>query len=195
MANAQNWTCDCGAVEIRVGLRSAARVVCYCKDCRALARHLDHEEILNDAGGTEVVQTLPESLAFLRGNEHLGCVNMSGADRLRWYATCCKTPIGTTLTSRFIPYISVIAAGLEDAPALGVIAAHAHRKHATARIEGDTGNMNKVMAGMVWRAVMSFATLGPWRSPFRDRNGRAIVEVQSLSDAERARAYDPVKQS
>lgn len=190
MPKAQNWTCDCGKVEIRIDLSNAARLVCYCADCRAFARFLDHSNILTEAGGTEVVQTLPERLNFVSGKEHLACLNMTGRDRLRWFANCCNTPIGTTLSSRFIPYISVIAAGFEDTTAIGPVLAHAHRKHATSRIEGDMGNMNRVMAGMAWRAATSFATLGPWKSPFRAPDGTPVTRVQHLSDADRARAYD-----
>ena len=195
MAKTQNWTCDCGKVEIRVGLANAARVVCYCADCRAFARYLNHTDILTRAGGSEVVQTLPERLEFLTGKEHLACLNMTGRDRLRWFASCCKTPLGTTLSSRFIPYIRVLAAGFEDATAIGPIIAHAHRKHATARIEGDMGSMKQAMAGMAWRAATSFITLGPWRSPFLASDGAPVAEVQHLSDTDRARAYDLPAQS
>lgn len=195
MAKKQTWRCDCGAVEIRIGLTHASRVVCYCTDCRALAHHLEHDHILTEAGGTEVVQTLPERLDFISGVDQLGCLNMTGGDRLRWFAKCCNAPIGTTLSSRFIPYISVIAAGFDDTATIGPILAHAHRKHATARIIGDMGSMNRVMAGMAWRAATSFATLGPWKSPFRNSDGTPVSKVHSLSAEERKHAYELPAQS
>ncbi|SMX24846.1 DUF6151 family protein [Boseongicola aestuarii] len=195
MAKAQSWTCDCGKVVINFNLSSAARVVCYCRDCRAFARYLDHANILTPAGGTEVVQTLPERFDFVSGKEHLACLNITGRDRLRWFARCCNTPIATTLSSRFIPYISVIAAGFPDATTIGPILAHAHRKHATPRIKGDMGNMNRVMTGMALRAAASFVTLGPWKSPFRAPDGTPVTEVQHMSDDERAHIYDQPAQS
>ena len=189
------WTCDCGEMQIRADLTRAARVVCYCRDCRAMARHLDHEALLNAAGGIEAVQTLPERLHFIRGKDRIACVNMTGRDRLRWYAGCCKTPLGTTLQSRFIPYISVLSTGFTGIDALGPVQAHVNRRHARARIDGDTGSTKRMLAGMALRAITSFATLGPWRSPFRQRDGSPVARVHHLSDTERARAYDPPAES
>jgi hypothetical protein len=56
--------CRCGTVSGWVKEpRSANRVVCYCKDCQAFAYFLGQEnQILDERGGSEVIQILPKNL-------------------------------------------------------------------------------------------------------------------------------------
>ena len=76
-------------------LASANQVVCYCKDCQMYALFLGREsDILDEHGGTHVLQLLPKNVAFTQGTEALACVRLSENGLLRWYASCCKTPIG-----------------------------------------------------------------------------------------------------
>lgn len=189
MASPRSWSCDCGEVRLRVGLAGAARVVCHCRDCRAFLVHLDHAHLLDAAGGTSVVQTLPERVEIVSGRDRIGCLYLSGPGRLRWFATCCRTPLGFTFRSRWVPYLSIVDGGFSASDGLGPVQAHAHRRQATARIIQDTGNMKRVMTGMALRAARSYLTAGPWRSPFRTMGGAPIAEPQPLGAAERARAY------
>jgi hypothetical protein len=42
--------------------------VCYCADCQAFARFLKREnEILDERGGTSIIQTIPANVTFAEG--------------------------------------------------------------------------------------------------------------------------------
>jgi len=89
--------CRCGQVEghvVRPG--PATRAVCYCKDCQAFARFLGHADSVLDAqGGSGIVATQPREVVFARGTEKIACMSLSERGMLRWYASCCNTPIAT----------------------------------------------------------------------------------------------------
>jgi hypothetical protein len=88
--------CSCGKFK-GILSQKVNRVVCYCQDCQAFARFLNRDrEILDEIGGTEIVQTTPKSVTFTAGTEYLACVRLTPNGLLRWYTTCCNTPIGNT---------------------------------------------------------------------------------------------------
>lgn len=105
--------CACGALRgvLRsVTPRSGNRCICYCDDCQAFAHFLGRADSILDAhGGTEVFQTSPARLEILAGREHLACMQLrAGSSLLRWYAGCCRTPIGNTPADWRIPFVGVI---------------------------------------------------------------------------------------
>jgi hypothetical protein len=85
------------------------RCVCYCADCQAFARFLKREhEILDDMGGTSIIQTIPANIRFTEGIENLTCMSLTENGMLRWYAACCNTPIGNTLSTPNLSFIGLI---------------------------------------------------------------------------------------
>jgi Family of unknown function (DUF6151) len=109
--------CRCGTIQGSVKEpHRANRVVCYCKDCQAFAHFLGQEsEILDTRGGTDVIQILPKNLTFTQGVEALACIRLSEKGLLRWYASCCNTPIGNTLANFKISFIGLVHNCLENA--------------------------------------------------------------------------------
>jgi hypothetical protein len=85
------------------------RVVCYCDDCQAFMHYLDRADLLDAHGGTDVVQLPPNAVVFDRGVEHIVGVRLTAKGMHRWYASCCKTPLGNTLT----PAVAFIGIQLE----------------------------------------------------------------------------------
>ena len=70
--------CRCGRLQGSVApTRSAQRVVCYCRDCRAFAHHLGGNDVLDAQGGIEIVASLPSKLRFDAGSETLACLSLS----------------------------------------------------------------------------------------------------------------------
>ena len=58
--------------------------VCYCYDCQAFAHFLvKSEEILDDRGGSEVIQVLPSNVTLTEGVEALACVRLTAKGLLR----------------------------------------------------------------------------------------------------------------
>jgi hypothetical protein len=107
--------CRCGKLRGQVDdRRVAARAVCYCKDCQAYG-HFLATSVLDAQGGTEVAATLPAAVRFDAGLEHLACMSLSPKGLYRWYASCCRTPIGNTPRDRRTSYVGLVRACL-DAP-------------------------------------------------------------------------------
>jgi hypothetical protein len=102
--------CRCGTVQGEVAApRSASRAVCYCRDCQAFARYLGHpDDTLNGRGGTQIFATLPRHVRFTQGTDRLQCMSLSPKGLLRWYAGCCRTPIGNTPRDRRISYVGLV---------------------------------------------------------------------------------------
>ena len=90
--------CRCGSIEGYVAApRVGARAICYCRDCQTFARFLGNpNEVLNGQGGTDIIATLPGHVHFTRGVDQLRCISLSHKGLLRWYAGCCRTPVGNT---------------------------------------------------------------------------------------------------
>jgi len=109
--------CRCGAVrgEMQPG-RAYARATCYCKDCRAYARFLGQPGVLDEAGGTDVVPTAPATVRLTAGAEQVACMSLSPNGTLRWYAGCCRTPLGNTSRNAGLPYLGLVTACLDATP-------------------------------------------------------------------------------
>lgn len=104
------FQCRCGALkgelaEPALGVRAA----CYCKDCQAFARLLGQADAVLDAqGGTEVVAIQSRHVRFTSGMPVLACMSLYPKGLLRWYASCCNTPIANTPRDWKLPYASMV---------------------------------------------------------------------------------------
>ncbi len=108
--------CNCGKVQGCVDQpKTINRLTCYCHDCQAFAHFLDRsDDILDCHGGTDIVQMLPKNISFAQGTEFLACMRLTEAGLLRWYTTCCNTPIGGTLSSHTLSFVGVVHNCLES---------------------------------------------------------------------------------
>jgi Family of unknown function (DUF6151) len=90
--------CNCGKLKGTLKRNDYVnRCVCYCADCQAFARFLKREhDILDERGGTSIIQTISANVIFTEGIENLTCMRLTANGMLRWYAACCNTPIGNT---------------------------------------------------------------------------------------------------
>lgn len=108
------FTCRCGETHWQApAVKSAARLVCYCKDCQAFANHLNASHVLDENGGTEITQTSPKSVTFTKGADNIKCLRLSPAGLMRWYAGCCDTPIANTLPNPGVPFIGFLMANAQ----------------------------------------------------------------------------------
>lgn len=77
------------------------------------AHYLDAAaEVLDLQGGTSIVQTVPSAVHITQGSDQLRCVVLKPAGLLRWYAACCRTPIGNTLASYKMHFVGLVQACL-----------------------------------------------------------------------------------
>jgi hypothetical protein len=108
--------CQCGTLKGFVtNPRSASRVICYCKDCQAFAHFLGRpDEVLDERAGSDVIQILPKDLTFTQGIDALACIRLTHKGLLRWYTSCCNTPIGNTLATPKISFVGLVHTCLQN---------------------------------------------------------------------------------
>ena len=102
--------CQCGKVQgVLTDLARTNRAVCYCKDCQAFAHALGQaDRVLDARGGSDIVQALPKNLRFMQGLDALACLRLTPKGLFRWYAGCCRTPIGNMLSTPRLSFIGLI---------------------------------------------------------------------------------------
>jgi hypothetical protein len=109
--------CRCGLVRgtaTDVSPRTGTRLFCYCDDCQAYARFLARQDVLDAHGGTEIFHLTPSQIAITEGEEHLRCLRLSPKGMLRWFAGCCNTPIGNTISAR-LPFVGLVDCFIDHA--------------------------------------------------------------------------------
>src|SRR3954453_16231866 len=115
MAKEVQVRCRCGEV---VGVVANAapqkvnRAVCYCDDCQAFAHQLGRPDLLDDRGGSDIIQIAPATLTLVRGQHRIAGLRLTAKGLFRWYASCCNTPMGNTLTPK-IPFVGIVAQTFE----------------------------------------------------------------------------------
>src|SRR5215831_301120 len=116
MSKNATLSCRCGEVRglvTSVSPHTVNRVVCYCDDCQAFLHHLGRAELLDAQGGTDIIQIAPASLSFVQGEERIVGLRLGPKGLYRWYASCCRTPVGNTV-SPAIPFVGIVAQAFES---------------------------------------------------------------------------------
>ncbi|MEM7740902.1 MAG: DUF6151 family protein [Pseudomonadota bacterium] len=107
-----SFSCSCGALTFEVAAvspKTGTHVHCYCTDCQAFATFLGHgDEVLDELGGTEIFQFVPSRLRVTSGAEHLAVLRFGEKGLMRWYASCCGTPIGNTSATPAVPIMGIV---------------------------------------------------------------------------------------
>jgi len=188
--------CGCGTLKGLVAHAEAAtRGVCYCKDCQAFARFLGHaDEILDESGGTDVVATLASNVTITEGANALACMSLTENGLLRWYASCCNTPIGNTTRNFKLPYVGLVHNCLEKSgasldAAFGPVRMRVNTQSAT-RGRPSSTPFATLAAVLHLMASIGRARLdGSYRrTPFFDpQRGTPVVASSVISRAERDR--------
>lgn len=188
--------CRCGAVEGRLenaGRETVNRVVCYCDDCQAYAHHLGRADLLDAHGGSDIVQVAPASLAYTRGTDRIAGVRLGPKGLYRWYASCCKTPLGNTVGPA-IPFVGILAQAFrspDDAfgPPIGGI----YGKYAVGTAPPGTTRLDLRIVGRALRKVVGWKVRGQaWPHPFFDRATRAPIYPVTVLTLEQRQALRPL---
>jgi hypothetical protein len=108
-------SCRCGTVKGVVAESAKVnRCVCYCRDCQAFAHHLGQAgQVLDADGGSDVIQTVPANVTITQGQSKLACIRLSPKGLLRWYASCCNTPIGNTPPTFKVSFVGLVHSCLD----------------------------------------------------------------------------------
>jgi Family of unknown function (DUF6151) len=188
--------CDCGALTGTVNAKnlSHCRAICLCDDCQAYAHYLQRADVLDANGGTDVYPVTPARIQITKGLEHLQCVRLNPKGMYRWYAGCCKTPIGNTMSSPAFSYVGMVGTVLKKKNSQEVL--DRLWGPMLARIQGQfgigelpPGTLRTASPGFLLR-VLRFIALSLIRhekrpSPFFDSAGEPRAKVSILTKQER----------
>ena len=182
------FSCDCKAVRGHLQAGAAARgvhAVCYCRDCRAAELWLGRPDPA--PGPVDVFQTTPDMIRFQSGTDRLGLLRLSPKGLMRWYATCCATPMFNTLRSPRLAFVGLLADRLDDTAALGPLIGRAFLPGTGGKTYRHEG-FNRIgfrIAKMMLAANLS----GKWRqTPFFDAVGTPTAPAHVISREERQAA-------
>ncbi|WP_202842333.1 DUF6151 family protein [Luteimonas saliphila] len=187
--------CECGQVEGAVEPGPAyTRATCYCRDCRAYARWLERPGLMDARGGTDIVAINPRAVRFTAGVDRVACMSLSPGGLLRWYASCCRTPLGNTPRDGRIAYVGLPAASLAPPAAVDAAFGPAGRtliNTGSAQGEVKATPVAFLVDGLRIVAGILGARLRRQRpSLFFDAEGQPIRAPAVLAQAERASLYD-----
>ena len=192
--------CRCGTLKGSVSHpEKVNRGVCYCRDCQAYAHFLGKaEDILDELGGTDVIATLPQYVTLTQGVEALACMSLTENGLLRWYASCCNTPIGNTQRNFKVSFVGLVHTCLEDPSktldsSFGPVRMRVNTKNA----KGTPESMPLSTVTSVLRFLTSVVRArldGSYkRTPFFDSHrGTPVVAPKVLSASERERVMNAV---
>jgi hypothetical protein len=190
-------SCRCGSLQGSVARTDRANHgVCYCRSCQAYAHFLGSpRDVLDQLGGTDVVATIPKFVTFSKGRQFLACMSLSPNGLLRWYASCCNTPVGNTPRNYRVSFVGLVHNCLENAgipveASFGPVRMRAHRYGA----KGEAPSMPWRTFTSVLRFGASLASArlgGGYRvTPFFDASGTPIVQPGVLTQPERERLFN-----
>ena len=198
--------CRCGTLRGLVhDPGSANRAVCYCRDCQAFAHFLGRaRDVLDERGGTDVIQVLPRNVVFTQGAEALACMRLTPKGLVRWYAGCCKTPIGNTLATPKLSFIGLVHTCLEgaseagDANSLdevfGPVRCWVNPNGAKGEPKPEAAGLGRTLRWF-FRTVLKARFNGDYRNtPFFDvATGTPVVAPRVLTEAEHSELMGAVR--
>lgn len=183
--------CECGRVQGRVETEQVyVRAKCYCRDCQAYARWLDRPGVVDAQGGTDMVAMNPAGVHITSGSEQIACMSLSEKGILRWYAGCCRTPLGNTPRDAKIAYVGVVGMGLSPAREMDEAFGPPGRtviNSGSARGKVKATPVGFVVGGLrILRNIVGARSRKQGPTLFFDGEGQPIRKVEVLSAAERA---------
>ena len=189
--------CRCGRLTgVVVQAARVTRATCYCRDCQAYAHTLGNPEAtLDHIGGTDIVATLQQHVRLTKGAESLACLSLSERGLLRWYASCCNTPIANTTRNPRLSYVGLVHTCLGPTQrsldaAFGPASMPVNTKHAKAPVATNALRMLTSIAG-IFASVARARLNGTYaQSPFFVAPaGKPVVapRVPGAAELERAR--------
>lgn len=174
------WTCECGSFAAEVDPSKHTRAVCYCKSCRDFVTRLGKAAVLDEGGGNDLFQVAPEQVTIKRGAEHLASTRLTEKGPLRWYVTCCDTPLANTLMSPAWPFLTLQTAWAADPGELDPVSIRVNKRDALARVPDAPHGVRRLMLEFFSRALKSRLSGGWRKNPLFDQNGKPLAAPADL---------------
>jgi hypothetical protein len=147
-------------------------------------------------GGTEVIAIHPADVSFTQGLETLACLSLSERGLLRWYASCCNTPIGNTPRDFRLAYAGLVHGCLENSGlalenSFGPVRMRVNIRSAQGRPRSmPLGTLMSIAQLLV--CLLHARLTGSYKStPFFTPDGTPVVKPVVPGRDERRRAYGP----
>jgi len=200
MGTRAEFRCHCGEVRGFVAdasPRTVNHVGCYCDDCQAFVHWLGRAELLDAQGLSDIVQVAPASFALVQGQDRVKGVRLSPKGLYRWYASCCNTPVGNTLTPS-VPFVGIHAAafnpdGRRSDELFGPMTGAIMGKYAIGEAPPGTTGIQPSLLIRVISKVLGWRLRGKaWPHPFFTRGNAAPVypvDVLTREQREKLRPY------
>ncbi|MDU9004814.1 DUF6151 family protein [Sedimentitalea todarodis] len=184
------FSCSCGKMRGRVapaGPKTGTHLICHCRDCRAAARHLGHPDTAQN--GVDLFQTSPDTIKFESGTEHLAILRLSPKGPLRWYASCCRTPMFNTLSRPGLAFVTVLVANTDVPAVFGPVVAQGFVPQAGGPAKHKNGAR---MVMSILSRLIAQRVSGRWKkTPFFDlASGEPTAPVHLIGKEERAALFD-----
>jgi len=178
--------CSCGKVTGQMqaeAARMGTRIICYCEDCQAFPKFLGTgDKYLDEYGGTDIFQIPMSHLEITEGQAHIRCLRLTEKGMFRWYADCCKTPIGNTFSAKW-PFIGLIDSfmGAPDKRdrTLGPVYAHVNRETLKKPLPSDRDQTGSFI--IVLLKILGWKLKGLGKpNPFFDDKGNPITKPKII---------------
>lgn len=172
-------------------------MVCYCEDCQAYLHHLGRTDLLDAHGGTDIVQVAPASLSINVGADRIVGLRLTPKGLHRWYASCCKTPLGNTF-SPGLPFVGIVSRAFDEAgnPAdamFGKAVASAYSNRAVGTLPEGTPGMTLRPLMHAIRLVVGWRLRGQgWPHPYYDKSTRRPSRPLTVLSHEEREALRPL---
>ncbi len=183
--------CECGQVAGTVETRQVyVRATCYCHDCQAYARFLGRPGLTDAEGGTDILAMNPAAVRIASGQEQIACMSLSDKGLLRWYAACCRTPLGNTPRDAKVTYVGICANSLSPAKAVDDALGPANRvvlQAKSAKGPVRTTPVAFLLGGLrIARNIVAARLRKQAPSLFFDAGGQPIRAPEVINAAQRA---------
>lgn len=167
-----SFACRCSAFRGHIRAQPKATYVqCFCDTCRKVHAHLTQETVSE----VHLLLSVPDALQIDAGQDKLAALTASGKGPIRWFTSCCNTPVANTLRSAKLPFMSFQTLLLSDDVALG-------RPRALINQPDNKGTKGgAVMAFGVATRMLSSRLTGRWKdTPFFDAENAPTATPQRL---------------
>lgn len=168
------FSCRCGSLTgtlQNVRPTEGTHLICHCDSCcRGMQIHAIDA---NRRDGVALFQTTPDRIQIATGIDQLAVKQMTPKGPLRWYASCCSTPMFNTTGSRGFAFTGVLVHCLADTAPLGPVVGECYFERT------ENTPRHRHFPRLVWRVIRRAAIArltGKWReNPFFGNDNRPIA--------------------
>ena len=184
-----DFSCACGGLKGHLtpkGLKQGTHVTCFCPDCRA--NELYHHQPDPAPNPVDLFQMAAPEIVITQGAEHLALMRLSPKGLMRWYASCCGTPMFNTMATPALGFAAIRGDRVSDPARLGPVRGRGFVPQPGGGKAKHDG-MRAVLGGILSRLIRTRLS-GSWkRTVFFDAEGKPAAEAKLLSKEERAALY------